>query len=394
MQKKLSASDIIIEVMRHFGYRKNYEVANYFNVTPQTLSGWIKSGEIPSKHLIKFNNEILPLTQKSILNNNYKNYDKESLVDYRFSYDKLKKIIKNEYKIILLIPSFILVISIIFLFFISKPVYTSTAKVLPVSEDGSNSSGVSSMAAQLGINFPLSIGGRIPWDEIYPEIVMSNELIINLLEKKFNTDKYGNNTLKNLLINEIKIKEEDPEIFETKLIQLLKEKIFVSRNRISPIISISVSSFEPKLSVDIARVIINESGLIQRRLKTNRVRQKRMFIEERMNQVYEILNTKEMELRKFRENNRSIKSASLQMQVQEMGREIDLQNSLYVTLKTQYEKAKIDEVENEDMVQLIDGPTFPIEMSKPKRLRGLLMSLLIGFFGASIIVYFRSIFKD
>ena len=45
--------------MRHFGYRKNYQVAEYFDVTPQTLSGWIKSGIIPPKHLIKFNQDIL-----------------------------------------------------------------------------------------------------------------------------------------------------------------------------------------------------------------------------------------------------------------------------------------------------------------------------------------------
>ena len=43
----LSAEKVIIEVMRYFGFRRNYQVAEYFEVTPQTLSGWIKSGEIP-----------------------------------------------------------------------------------------------------------------------------------------------------------------------------------------------------------------------------------------------------------------------------------------------------------------------------------------------------------
>ena len=28
----------------------------------------------------------------------------------------------------------------------------------------------SGFASQLGINIPLSIGGKVPWDEIYPEI--------------------------------------------------------------------------------------------------------------------------------------------------------------------------------------------------------------------------------
>ena len=34
-------------------------MAQYFEATPQTLSGWIKSGEIPPKHLLKFNSEVL-----------------------------------------------------------------------------------------------------------------------------------------------------------------------------------------------------------------------------------------------------------------------------------------------------------------------------------------------
>ena len=54
-----SAEQVILDVMRHFSFRRNYQVAEYFKVTPQTLSGWIKSGEIPPKHLIKYNIEIL-----------------------------------------------------------------------------------------------------------------------------------------------------------------------------------------------------------------------------------------------------------------------------------------------------------------------------------------------
>ena len=45
--KNMTAEKIVLKVMQHFGFRRNYQVAEYFNVTPQTLSGWIKSGEIP-----------------------------------------------------------------------------------------------------------------------------------------------------------------------------------------------------------------------------------------------------------------------------------------------------------------------------------------------------------
>ena len=101
---------------------------------------------------------------------------------------------------------------------------------------------------------------------------------------------------------------------------------------------------------------------------------------------------KEMEkdLREFRENNRNLSSSpSLQMKVQEMGREADLQNSLYITLKTQYEKAKIDEVGRDDMVQQIDGPSFPTKLTSPNRVLTISMSFFIGLFFSLFIIFLK-----
>ena len=96
---KPQVEKIVLEVMRHFGFRRNYQVAEYFDVTPQTLSGWIKSGEIPPKHLMKYNNEVL-------VSNNLKNI-KDSTIDdvgsisrnKKFSWNKKKQIIINNLKI-------------------------------------------------------------------------------------------------------------------------------------------------------------------------------------------------------------------------------------------------------------------------------------------------------
>ena len=52
--KTQNAEEVVLDIMKHFGFRRNYQVAKYFNVTPQTLSGWIKSGEIPSKHIMNY----------------------------------------------------------------------------------------------------------------------------------------------------------------------------------------------------------------------------------------------------------------------------------------------------------------------------------------------------
>ena len=102
----------------------------------------------------------------------------------------------------------------------------------------------------------------------------------------------------------------------------------------------------------------------------------------------------ESDLRMFRENNRNLSSSPSSMKLQEMGREVDLQNSLYVTLKTQYEKAKIDEVGRDDMVQKIDGPNVPTRLTSPKRFLSILMTLFISLFTSSFLIYFKeNLFK-
>ena len=99
----------------------------------------------------------------------------------------------------------------------------------------------------------------------------------------------------------------------------------------------------------------------------------------------------EVVLREFRENNRNLStSPSLQMQVEKMGREVDLQNSLYVTLKTQLEKAKIDEVGRDDMVQQIDGPSTPTRLTSPKIFINIAMSLFFGIFLSIFIIYVKN----
>ena len=57
--------------------------------------------------------------------------------------------------------------------------------MLPVSEDGSTTGGFSGFASQLGINMPINIGGKVPWDEIYPEILKSSDLLNSIIDEIF-----------------------------------------------------------------------------------------------------------------------------------------------------------------------------------------------------------------
>jgi len=396
---KPTAENVILDIMRHFGFRRNYQVAEYFSVTPQTLSGWIKAGEIPPKHMMKYTEEVLNVhatkspsfSKQQILNVDPIAQANSSFKTQKFSWIRTKLILSQYKKTLLGIPLSTVLLIAVYLFWIADPVYTSVSKVLPVSEDGSTSAnGFSGFAAELGVNIPLSIGGTVPWDEIYPEIVQSSNLLTTLLGKVYITEKYGQRMLKEILFSENRLTKYPEQERFNRAITELRKMIKISKDRLSPVVTLEVEAFEPQFAAELSKNLIEESGQIQRQLKTNRVRKKRLFIEERLIEVSAEVEEKEQILREFREKNRNMSnSPSLLMQVQEMGREVDLQNSLYVTLKTQYEKAKIDEVERDDMVQLIDGPNIPAKLTRPRRGLSLTLALFFGIFLSIFTIYFK-----
>ena len=72
-----------------------------------------------------------------------------------------------------------------------------------------------------------------------------------------------------------------------------------------------------------------------RDLKTRQIRAKRRFIEERLSEVSNEKKMMQEEIRDFREKNRNLNSPTLLMIEQEMVSELEIQNSVYITLKTQ-----------------------------------------------------------
>ena len=66
--QKNNTETLVVKVMNHFGFKHQYEVAKYFGVTAQTLSGWVKAGTVPDKYIMKFQLDVQDIKKE----NNYK----------------------------------------------------------------------------------------------------------------------------------------------------------------------------------------------------------------------------------------------------------------------------------------------------------------------------------
>jgi len=397
-KKQESVAEIILKVMQRFQYRHQYQVAKFFNVTAQTLSGWIKSNSIPPKHLIKYKQEIelvtneIPATKNRevfVLESSHHS-DTAAAQANNFQYKKISvssifNLLKKSKRTLIFSPFVLVSIVSVYVFFLAPRVYTSSAKILPISENNSNLSNLSGLASQFGMNLPT--GGEIQWDELYPEIVRSERLMEILVQKSFQTEKYPDEQiLLQLLDIENNYRDESSKL---KLaVEDLKEMIIVQKDRFSPVVSLHVEAFEPRLARDLATEVIAESGKILLDLKTKKVQEKRIFIEARIEEVFNALQEAEKAEEQFRlENKNIIQSPTLTMKIKRLSREVELQNSLYVSLKSQYENAKIEEVQKAAMIQVIDGPLKPFRLTSPRIAISLILALFFGLSLAVFIIY-------
>jgi uncharacterized protein involved in exopolysaccharide biosynthesis len=77
------------------------------------------------------------------------------------------------------------------------------------------------------------------------------------------------------------------------------------------------------------------------------------------------------------------------MKIKRLSREVELENSLYVLLKSQYENAKIEEVQKAAMIQVIDGPLKPVRLTSPRIAISLILALFFGVSFAVFIIYIK-----
>ena len=295
-------------------------------------------------------------------------------------------ILKKRIKLIIVITLLSISFAIVYLFFIAQPVYLTTAKLLPTGEDNSLSN-IQGLASQFGLALPFQSGSNLSFSDIYPEIVKSRQLTGIVLEKKFNTRKFGQNQLlKNILSRQYRLDKYDVDERFKRSSDILQDNIKVSKARLTSIVTLEVRGLEPEFAVDLANTIISESDKLQREFKTHQISDKRSFIEERIKDVKKDLDSAQEDLKEFREKNRQLQySPALLLEEERLRTEMDVKKEIFSTLKQQFELVKIEEVEEGATVQILDKPVAPYEKSSPKIFLSIFLSIFIGF-GLSVVI--------
>ena len=163
-----------------------------------------------------------------------------------------------------------------------------------------------------------------------------------------------------------------------------------SRDPKSSFSIISVSMNEPGIAKDLADIVLMKLDSLNRFFKIQAVSEKILFIENRIKSVNIDLKNSEQALKAFKEQNRLTSSPSLQLEQDRLSREVQVQKDIYITLKQQLELAKIEEVQETSIVQILDYPTQPLSPASKNLKVKFIFSGIIGFILSIILAYVRS----
>jgi len=386
------------EIMHEMGIKSLAEIARYLDTTPQAVSNWKSRNKVPYHVISELNINKSELSTNQIDSNfsqnpNYNNKFKSVKLDEQnFSFSDILLILAENVKIIFL--SIFISIFVVFTHnqFLQEKLYNSYVKVLFPSNSGGSSGGLANLASQFGVEVASGAQADLSSPSFFPELIKSRTFAEKILEKKFYTLKFEKELpLLAILTYGLKEPTQKKEVLITNAQKTLNGIIKYETS--SGFNIIKIVTFEPLLAKQLAESVLAELQKLNRFYKNQSVREKVGFIENRIFSVNKDLEKSEKKLKDFREKNRQINSPALQLEQDRLNRDVEVQKGIFLTLKQQLELAKIEAVQQNSIVQILDPPQVALFPFNKNLKRNLILALLSGL-GIGVFLAFLRNYLD
>jgi uncharacterized protein involved in exopolysaccharide biosynthesis len=257
--------------------------------------------------------------------------------------------------------------------------YRSTATLLPETEK--NKLGSLSQFAGIAQLAGVSLGSSADVARLYPTIVTSETVLRNVIEKQYHSDRFHEPVN---LIRYFELDEGTPEKNMAKALEKLRNALTTTFDAKTSVVSISVVMREPHLAADVLNSIIDELDQFMRQKRITSASEQAKWIDDRIKDVQQELRTAEEALKNFRERNRRVAdSPQLLLEQERLSREVQVKSTIFIELKKQYELARIEEIKNTTIVDVLDPGRAPVKKDGPKRATNSAIMFLVALVGTS-----------
>lgn len=259
--------------------------------------------------------------------------------------------------------------------------YKSTAVLLPETDKSKLGAltALSGLASLAGVNV-----GEMSLEQLYPTIIKSEAVLKEVIYHKYQTKEFN----KPVNLIEYWEIEEGTALRDYEVaLKRMRDELDVSLDRKTNVLEVSLLMKEPQLAADVLNKLVSELDRFIRTKRTTNASEQRKWIEARLVEVKQDLEKAENKLKEFREKNRQITSSpQLMLEQERLAREVQINSTLYVELKKQYELAKIEEIKNVPIINVLDAARPAAKKELPRRSTIVLTTLFLSLFGIVVFV--------
>lgn len=274
----------------------------------------------------------------------------------------------------------------LFYAFTEEEVFT-TSTIFITKTKNNTKSNLTNLASLAG----LSISSSVDTDpsDYLDKVIQDQYFLSNILNRKW---FYKNDSLLLDKIWGLK-KDTSKENWEykyekLKLNYIRKNGILnIIKDKKTGILTLTVNMPDPKLAYEMNVFTLNNLSNYIRNSIQSQIKEKRYFIEKRIQEVKCNLEASENALALFKERNIMSTSPKVVLEEIRLNRNVTLNQELYIQLQKQYELALIEEKDDQALIQIIKNPEIPLQRSKPDRKKILLIGTILGLMAGGVFVY-------
>jgi len=270
---------------------------------------------------------------------------------------------------------------------------TSTTFILKTKGSGGGGN-LGQLAAMAGLN--MGSNNNVDPSDYLDKIIQDKEFIATLYEKKwfFKGDS--------LPLEQIFKLEPDTTVSNSEYAFFMKKInavrnggiLSIKKDAKTGILTLTSNAPDPQLAYDFNLFTINYiSNYIRNSLKTQ-AKEKRVFIEERIKETKKELTKAENALAKFKERNLVSQAPKVMLEEGRLRRQVTLNQEIYIQFQKQYELTRIEELDDQALVQVVKSAEVPVVRSKPKRKMLLVFFIIFGFFIGCVSSFFYHIIPE
>jgi len=303
--------------------------------------------------------------------------------DSEFNLFDLASIIVKNINFIIYTIGIVIVLTIILLFLLPNK-YTSTASILP-SGSPDKLSELKSLAG-IGINSNLNENPSA----LFPPILKSLHIANALLSETYSFHVDG-------IIKTITLQEYFDEYDNDKLVSELAKISYFGTDKETAVIHIAVESKYPAFSQALVAKYLFELenyNLYKRRSKAS---ENEAYLAKQLGVIKEELSAAEDELERFQAANRNWRISSnseIIRALSRLDRSVEIKSSIFLFLTKEFERAKFDAQKDVPIIQILDSPSLPTEISSPDRSLILLLIIVISsFLTVFMVIIYESVRK-